>query len=303
MVIFSMQKNLLIALIVSLLAGSPAPASDELPSGREIRIVTWNIEWYPGKRRFARGAEMAAHAGVVKQELRQIDPDILLAQEIRDWQSFADLVEEVPGLQPVTVSAFVQEDSGEYWNQQIAIASKLPVMAAWSESWQEGAIHPRRGFAAAAIRPGPGLELLLVYSLHLKSNRSENEEEAELNFRTREESIRQLLKHVQKMEEEVFPGRIAGVVVGGDFNTNHDGQFGDRVVDMMKEAGFHHAWSQTPKSQRLTWRGSDRFDPTTFDHFFLKGLDAPESVMLEVSDEASDHWPVEIRIFFPFQNK
>ena len=88
----------------------------------------------------------------------------------------------------------------------------------------------------------------------------------------------------------------AGVVVGGDFNTNHDGQFGDKAIQMMKDAGFHHTWVRTPKDKRATWRGSKQHDPTTFDHIFTKGLGKPRAELLTVPEETSDHWPVRIII-------
>lgn len=264
----------------------------------DLSVVTWNIEWYPGKKNFARGEDMREHAQIVQAELERINPDIFLAQEMRDWDSFARLTDVVPGLRPAVVSAFTSRRTGQYWRQQVGIASKLPVMAAWSQRWEEeDDVHPARGFAAALIRiPGPGIRHLLVYSLHLKSNLSSNEEEEEQNYRERDESIRQLLEHMHDMKENAFKGTIVGVIVGGDFNTNQDGQFGDNVTKMMVDAGFHQTWGRTPKADRATWRGSDRFAPTTFDHIFTMGLGSPRAEMLTVPDETSDHWPVRVII-------
>jgi len=275
-----------------------APAAAETPAAKTIRIVSWNIEWYPGKRPNARGEEMAAHAALVRGEMPKLAPDILLTQEMRDWNSFARLCDTIRGLRPVTVSAFTSEESGEYWRQQLGIGSKLPVTAAWSEPWTAGAeITPRRGFSCAAVRLPGGYDLLLVYNVHLKSNRAADEAAAQLNYRTREESVRQLLAHIREMEERVFKGNIAGIVVGGDFNTNHDGQFGDdRTIDMMTEAGFHNTWKDVPREERLTWRGSDRFVPTTFDYIFTKGLPETRATLIPVDDGASDHWPVMIEL-------
>jgi endonuclease/exonuclease/phosphatase family metal-dependent hydrolase len=264
----------------------------------DLSVVSWNIEWYPGKKNFARGEEMRAHAAIVQAELEKIAPDIFLAQEMRDWDSFARLTDVVPGLRPAVVSAFTSRRTGEYWRQQLGIASKLPVMAAWSERWQmQDEIQPPRGFAAALIRlPGPGVRHLLAYSLHLKSNLSNNEEEEQQNYRERDESIRQVLAHMKEMKENAFKGTIVGVIVGGDFNTNQDGQFGDKVMKMMEEAGFHQTWGRTAKADRATWRGSDRFEPTTFDHIFTLGLGKLQAEMVTVPDETSDHWPVRIVI-------
>ena len=270
-------------------------AADEAVS---LNIVSWNIEWYPGKRRFARGPEMAAHAALVNPQLGEMNPDILLAQEMRDWNAFARLTDEVEGLRPASVSAFTHESTDEYWNQQLGIASKLHIAAAWSEPWSEGAeITPGRGFNAAVLRIPGGYDHLLVYNVHLKSNRSSNDDEAAINHRTREESVRQLLAHMHDMRERVFKDRIEGVIIAGDFNTNHDGQFGgDRTIAMMEEAGFHNTWKGVPREDRLSWRGSDRFEPTTFDYIFT--LDLPETTarLIPVEDGSSDHWPVQITL-------
>jgi len=89
------------------------------------------------------------------------------------------------------------------------------------------------------------------------------------------------------------------VIVGGDFNTNHDGQFGDNVVKMMTDAGFVNTWGGTPRKDRHTWRGNDRYEPTTFDYVFVRGLKASTAELVEVSDETSDHWPVKLEIALP----
>ncbi len=277
---------------------SPAVAEEAEPADtQEVSLVTWNIEWFPGRYRFARGERVEDHMAVVQDELREMNPDIFLAQEMRGWQVFADLCAVVPDLQPVIVSGFRSRSTGEYWPQQIAIASKWPVYAAWAEPWQEGEeFTPGRGFSVAAIQlPGDTLRVLLVYSVHLKSNLAESEFQARRNYELRNESIRQLLEHIDEMES-AFWDRVEGVIVGGDFNTNHDGQFGDDAIEMMVDAGFHHTWGDTPREERLTWRGSDLYEPTTLDHFFTRGLGEPQAEMVEVSDETSDHWPVRITI-------
>jgi len=285
--------------LAAALTGSSLTIAEEAPKrGVSLNIISWNIEWYPGKSRFARGPQMAAHAALVNRQFREMKPDIFLAQEMRDWNAFALLCDEVEGLRPASVSAFASEETGEYWNQQLGIGSKLYVAAAWSEPWREGEeITPRRGFNVAVLRLPESFDHLLVYNVHLKSNRSSNDEEAQLNYRTREESVRQLLAHVSDMKERVFKGRIVGVIIGGDFNTNHDGQFGDdRTIAMMEKAGFHNTWSGVPREERLTWRGSNRFEPTTFDYIFTKGLPETTARMIPVEDGSSDHWPVTITL-------
>lgn len=276
-----------------------AQETSTVKSAKTIRVVCWNVEWFPGKSPYAKAGAMRSHAQLVQAELKRINPDVFLGQEMRDWQSFAELSSVVPGMRPVVVSAFASEDSGEYWRQQLGIASSLAVEAAWSEAWKPSEAEPPRGFSCAVVRVPGRMELILFYSIHLKSNRSNSEEETIANYRSREECVRQLIGHVKQMESAVFKDRIAGVVIGGDFNTNQDGQFGDEVMKLMTASGFHQTWEGVERSQRLTWRGNDRFEPTTFDHIFTKGLGKPKARLLEVADATSDHWPVGIEFAIP----
>jgi len=268
-----------------------------VPTKSKITVIAWNIEWYPGKSIRASAAQRESHKEIVKAELQKINPDVFLAQEIRSWNDFAELCDAVPDLQLAAVSRFLHgEDVGL---QQTAIASKLPAVSGWYDMWRPAANQPPRGYTAAVLEiPGTD-KLLLVYSLHLKSNLARRPADEQANYDRRDESIRQLLAHVGRMEKEAFKDRIAGVIVGGDFNTNHDGQFGDNVVKMMTEAGFLNTWGKTPRKERHTWRGNDRFEPTTFDYVFVRGLEATTAELVEVSDDTSDHWPVRIELSLP----
>jgi endonuclease/exonuclease/phosphatase family metal-dependent hydrolase len=278
----------------ALTSAKTIPATD---STRTISVVAWNIEWYPGKSMRASSAQREGHKEIVKAELKKINPDVFLAQEIRSWNDFSELCEAIPDLQVAAISRFLhREDVGL---QQTAIASKLPAISAWYDNWRPAKDQPPRGYTAAVLEiPGTD-KLLLVYSLHLKSNLARRPAEEQSNYDRRNESIRQLLAHIERMESAAFKGRIVGVIVGGDFNTNHDGQFGDNVVKMMIDAGFVNTWRKTPRKDRQTWRGGDRFEPTTFDYLFVRGLEASTAELIEVSDDTSDHWPVKLEIALP----
>jgi hypothetical protein len=92
--------------------------------------------------------------------------DILCLQEVRDWDSVAELVSILPGFQMVVVSRFREMgSSGPLSIQQTAIASNRPAESAWSESFKPSSATPPRGFSFAAIRYGK--TLLLIYSVHL----------------------------------------------------------------------------------------------------------------------------------------
>jgi len=282
-----------VALLAILLFLPASQAAEERP----LRVVAWNIEWFPGKALEATPEAEAAQIDLVQKEIKRLDPDILIATEIRDWEAFEKAIALVPNLRIHVVSPFILRETGVLGSHQVAIASKLPCRAAWAQAFSPTLPSLSRGFAFAALRhPGTG-ELLMVYGVHLKSNRSRNDFEMESNWRQRNESMEQVLSHMALMERLTFVNEpIAGWIFGGDFNTNHDGQFGDRVVETAIDAGFWNSWSGVPPAARPTWRGSDQFEATTFDYIFTRGLGSPVAAMGETSAEASDHDAVVIEI-------
>jgi hypothetical protein len=156
------MKRALIAMLAFLVVGS---ALGQSPT--RIRITTWNLEWFPnGSPHDATPEKQAQRIEAAADVLKKLDPDILLLQEMRDYDACARLGEAIhPGAYQVAIcSAFKGA------KQQEAIIAKVPAQAAWSESWKsmEG-IDPPRGFAFAWFKIGTAD--IGVYSLHLKSNR------------------------------------------------------------------------------------------------------------------------------------
>jgi endonuclease/exonuclease/phosphatase family metal-dependent hydrolase len=148
-----------------------------------VRIATWNLQWFPGGNPTSSEAERIIHMSAVKDALLNLDVDILCLQEVRDWDSVAELVSVLPNFRPNIVSRFREfGSSGPITIQQTAIASRWHADSAWSESFKPAAATPPRGFSFAAIRCGN--TVLLVYSVHLKSNRGVLEE----NIAKREEA-------------------------------------------------------------------------------------------------------------------
>ncbi len=269
-------------------------------SAAPLKLMCWNAEWFPGRKTFANSAEMVAHIKACQAVIAAENPDLLVAQEIRDWHGFATLCEPDPALKPAVVSAFRDQETGELWPQQIAVASKVPVEAAWAEPWTPAPADLPRGFSLAAIKmPAPERGVLLVYGVHLKSNRGDDKREEEANTRLRNESANQLVQHIALMERLVFKDRVRGVIVAGDFNTNQDGQFPDHALEILGKAGLTNAWGDTPREQRQSWRGNDKFPPTTFDHILVKGVKTSVAKLLPVAEDTSDHWPVIVTIEMP----
>jgi len=85
---------------------------------------------------------------------------------------------------------------------------------------------------------------------------------------------------------------IKGIVIGGDFNTNHDQAMfaAERTLDSLADAGYRNGFEELPLSQRVTHPGSHGFPDATFDYLFTRDLKASQPIVSQTT--ASDHWPV-----------
>jgi endonuclease/exonuclease/phosphatase family metal-dependent hydrolase len=275
-------------------------------SSEPLKVMTWNIKWFPGGYQEASKSEKAEHIKSASSILQKAKPDIFLAQEIHDETSFKDLTNQNVDLKPHVVTKFMEFDGKKPAPQQCAIASKLELHSGWQESFKPVRHLPslQRGFAFAALKHPDG-GLMMVYCIHLRSNRgSETPDGAKNIAATRTESVRQIIAHKNEMTKKFAGEKIIGWVIGGDFNSNHDGQFTlcTAIQDMVK-AGFHNSWKDTPLKDRLTWRNNPRFEdfrPTTFDYIFTQGFAKRQATLIpNVSLKVSDHAPVILELCHP----
>jgi endonuclease/exonuclease/phosphatase family metal-dependent hydrolase len=286
-------KRTLFALLASLVVASAVSESTE-PT--RIRITTWNLEWFPnGSAHEASAEQQNQRINEAANVLRSINPDIILLQEVRDYDACARLGEAIaPGIYHVAIcSAFKEPFQSGLGKQQVAILSKYQAQAAWSERWKSvNHVDPPRGFAFAWFKIGN--EDVGVYSVHLKSNliiHGDKEAETAKNIRKREVAIAQLLTHVHDVIGTTMPS-IKGVVIGGDFNTNHDQKmFGaERTLDSLADAGYQNGFEGLALSERVTHPANHGFPDATFDFMFAKGLTGLQPSVSRTN--ASDHWPV-----------
>jgi endonuclease/exonuclease/phosphatase family metal-dependent hydrolase len=283
-----MRSLLLLFLAMSELTAAP------------LRVVFWNIEWFPGNRPGAGNQEAVTQIAKVVPALASLNPDIVGMMEILNADAARIAVFGLPGTDVQVASEFL-DDAGEITFQQLILASRLPAVGAWWEVWKAGsAVTPKRGFAFAAYQPAPG-QVLLVYCVHLKSNRGDLTQ----NIATREESVRQLLDHVAIMEKAYASMGKVAVIVGGDFNTSlDDPRFAaEKSLSMMKQAGFAWGWENIPFADRVTLPSSPSYIPgqppfpdACFDHAFVKGLRVVSASAPVFPPEASDHRPVVIDV-------
>jgi endonuclease/exonuclease/phosphatase family metal-dependent hydrolase len=261
-----------------------------------VRCTTWNLEWFPnGSAKERPAAQQAQRIKEAADVLRPIDPDIILLQGVRDYDVCARLGDAIaPGVYHVAIcSAFKEPFQRGLGKQQVAILSKYQAQAAWAEPWKSmNGVDPPRGFAFAWFKIGN--ENIGVYSVHLKSNlitHGDKEAETAKNIQKREVAVTQLVAHVHDVIEATMLA-IKGIVIGGDFNTNHDQEMfaTEKTLDSLIGAGYQNGFEELPLSQRITHPGTHGFPDATFDFLFTRDLKASPPIVTQTN--ASDHWPV-----------
>jgi endonuclease/exonuclease/phosphatase family metal-dependent hydrolase len=282
-----LSRTFLLVTALILAFVSNASALDE---GAVIRVTTWNLEWFPnGSPKELPAEEQARRIAAAADVLRPVNSDILLLQEVQDYDACARLAEAIrPRTYQVAIcSAF------KGGKQQLAILGKEPAQAAWAEQWKsvEG-VDPPRGFAFAWFRVRNAD--IGLYSVHLKSNLmkgSDLESETAKNIRKREVAIDQLLSH----RREVIAARmpiVKSLIVGGDFNTNKDQAMfaAETSLSKLVKDGFRDSMEELPLNRRITHPGHGQYPNATFDYFF--SVNAASGPVLITPSEASDHYPV-----------
>jgi Endonuclease/Exonuclease/phosphatase family. len=261
-----------------------------------VRCTTWNLEWFPnGSAHDASPEEQNRRITDAATILKPLHPDILLLQEVRDYDACSRLGNTIePGAYHVEIcSAFKEPFRNGLGRQQVAILSRFQAQVAWSEQWKSAeGIDPPRGFAFAwfKIRDAD----IGVYSVHLKSNlitRGNKDAEAAKNIRKREVAIDQLMSHIRDFIGAKIP-TINRFIVGGDFNTNQDQPMFalEKTLNFFGNEGFQDSFAGLPLGQRVTHPANHGYPDATFDYLFAKNFEIGKA--FSTPTEVSDHWPV-----------
>src|ERR1043166_5707612 len=262
----------------------------------DVRCTTWTIEVFPnGSAHDASLEEQNRRITSAASVLKPLPPDILLLQEVRDYDACSRLGDAIEaGAYHVQIcSAFREPFRSGLGRQQIAILSRFQAQAAWSEQWKSvQGIDPPRGFAFAWFKVRDAD--IGVYSVHLKSNlitRGNKAGEAANNIRKREVAIVQLMAHVRDMIGAKIP-TITRLIVGGDFNTNQDQSMfaSEKTLSFLGNEGFHDLFAELPLAQRVTHPANHGYPDATFDYLFEKNFEVGKA--FATPTEVSDHWPV-----------
>ena len=102
------MKRAFFALVASFVV---AGALAESPEPIGLRITTWNLEWFPnGSAHEVAPEAQAQRIAAAADVLRPINPDIILLQEVRDYEACARLGEAIaPGMYHVAICSGFKE--------------------------------------------------------------------------------------------------------------------------------------------------------------------------------------------------
>ena len=260
--------------------------SPSVASPHTARVAFWNIQWFPGRHPNGSVASERSQIASVHRDMRWINADVIGMEEVRDFDNATIAISPLAGFKVDVVSDFPPRE-GQDVGQQVAIASRFPPLSAWVEMWKpNGPLVPPRGFAFAAYEVAPR-HLLLVYAVHLKSNRGEISEDIAI----REESMQQLIAHIHEMNEAY--GKLGSVscIIGGDFNTApDDSRFADETTtSTLRDDGFSWCWENIPFARRITLPADKLFPAACFDHIFVRNAKINSARVIQTSRRSSDH--------------
>ena len=269
-----------------LVAGAAGVLRAEEPT--TFRVVTWNVEWFPGRAPKSTQEAKDSQIAAVQTALAEMKPDILLLQEVRDQAAAELAMAKIPELKVAVFSKF----DGQ---QQVAIATRFPVNSGWSEAWTKtGKDDPPRGFNFAAIElPGDEKRLLMTYTFHFKSNRGPDSQ-LQANMAKREAAGRQLGQHIQDIVPKYADQGKLSWLLGGDCNTSLDDPKyeSEQTLRALEKGGLKWVFEGVPTTERETLPAEEKYPATTFDHLLYRDL---ELVSVKVPTQyplGSDHRPV-----------
>ena len=260
--------------------------------GEVVRIATWNLEWFPGGKPNSSQAERLVHMSAAKDALIDIRADILCLQEVRDWDSVAELVSILPNFQTLVVSRFREMgSSGPLSIQQTAIASNRPAESAWSESFKPSPVDAAKRLFLCRNPPWQDRCSSSIPCISRATGAM-----PQRNIAKREEAARQLLTHVAEMERVYSQNAKIVTVIAGDFNTDPtDARFASEETFALLREKFVWSWEKVPLSERVTNPAKGRYPDACFDGFLVRGAAKLSCKPIPIQG-VSDHFPVVLTV-------
>ena len=215
-----------------------------------LRVTTWNLEL----------PALAGTNDVRLQEaaaaLKQLNPDVILLQQVRDWKMCGRLVQALkPAQYAVQVcSSFRDARTGALSEQQVAILSKARAYFSWSEGWRpQGEAALPGGFAFAAFQVGQQRFGFFSVRAGAATADGRNPSRRAAAAEAPAASVGQLLEQVGSVSNWVA-NRVEAFVVGATFDTHAAGWLAarDNTLRLLEAADFGDAFRETSAVETIT---------------------------------------------------
>jgi len=273
------------------------PGNAEFPSS----WLTWNLEWFPGRSPQSEEGIRQGHIRNVRAFLRKISPDVAIFQEVVSASALSVAAGDYPW-RAVTHFQRAPDEDEKLPPQNIALVSRK----AWREVWEldfhqlpESEERPVRGLLGAEFID-PADRRLIVYGLHLKSNRGGREASA----KRREKAMEYLRwdwrrRNLDPQEE--------AILIAGDFNCSlKNPEFvKEKTIQGLLKKGWisvtqDMAW---PQGATVRENRSAKYPPADFDHILLSpgwiksfGRNGEDVRVFRDKDIPSDHFPIGMKV-------
>jgi len=254
-----------------------------------LRVTTWNLQAPTGASTSEIRLQEAAAA------LKQINPDVILLQQVRDWKMCADLAQALqPDQYAIQIcSAFREAGTGAPSTQQVAILSRSKAYFSWAETWRShGETALPGGFVFAALQVGN--QRVGFFSVQAGAASADQHGPAQRVGAAEAQArcVGQLLQQVVSATNW-GANRVQEFVVGATFNTRAAGWAAarDNTLRLLEAADFGDAFLDTPAAQRITAAARAGQPGATADYILIQPAGCAASPRV-LSATVCEHYPV-----------
>ncbi len=235
-----------------------------------IRVTTWNLATTSDANATVHSAD-AEESLINKaaETLDATDSDIIVLREVSDRQLCKRVAERLKSgpFGVIICSDFEADPNVAAAPLQVAILSRKPAFAAWTENWKpEGAMNPAGGFAFAGIQFGEAD--VCIYALQLNDTAPDGkvERESRRNVSNDGPFLRQLVRHATTVDNRATNRSRAFVITGRVYANSAEGLPDRRdALRVLEESGFRSAFEDRSFSNHSGQTISDAWPDSTSD--------------------------------------
>lgn len=224
--------------------------------GSTIRICTYNVENFSDgvddddeDKGIQRNPAIAAqHAADIAANVAEINPDVLILQEVEGLAALELLNTRLPQPYPLAFVTRFKNSGGRVDKLNMAVLSRLPLENVRGIGFDRvaGIVRPPRGLLSLELVMAPDRRLL-VYGVHLKSNYGDMERN-----RARRAKALELLREDAELRMQMLAHVAWEVLLLGDMNVDPANAEFNGDPSLVPLADWVDLWAGRPIEERMT---------------------------------------------------